>query len=104
MAKQTVSQGATACVNSFLQPITLQSVRYLDGYRLFVTFAGGESGIVDLSALVQSEATANPLQNLTEFRNLFLDSWPTVAWPCGFALAPEYLYWLATGKKVEWLQ
>jgi len=28
--------------------------------------------------------------------------WPTLAWDCGFDLAPEYLYELATGKRPSW--
>jgi hypothetical protein len=32
------------------------------------------------------------------FRNFYLDEWPTLAWSCGFDVAPETLYELATGK------
>jgi hypothetical protein len=32
------------------------------------------------------------------FQNFYLDEWPTLAWPCGFDVAPETLYELATGK------
>jgi hypothetical protein len=32
------------------------------------------------------------------FQNFYLDEWPTLAWPCGFDVAPETLYEPATGK------
>ncbi|MBF0132355.1 MAG: DUF2442 domain-containing protein [Magnetococcales bacterium] len=83
-------------------PITVQTVEYLGDYRLHLTFNSGESGIADLTDLVQSTPSAVPLRNQEEFRHVFLDEWPTLAWPCGFDLAPEYAYYLVTGKSPVW--
>lgn len=83
-------------------PVSVQSVEYLGDYRLRLTFNSGEDGIADLSELVQSAPSAAPLRDLAEFRRVFLDEWPTLAWPCGFDLAPEYAYQLATGKLPAW--
>ncbi len=71
-------------------------------YCLCLTFNSGESGVADLSELVRSIPNASPLRDPEEFRRVYLDEWPTLAWPCGFDLAPEYAYWLATGKKLSW--
>lgn len=83
-------------------PITIQSVEYLGDYRLRLTFNSGESGVVDFVKLLHSVPSAAPLRDMEEFRRVFLDEWPTMAWPCGFDLAPEYAYWLATGNQPAW--
>ena len=82
--------------------ITVQVLEYLGDYRLRLTFNTGEKGVADLKELAYSVPTAAPLRDLAEFRRVFLDEWPTLAWPCGFDLAPEYAYWLATGKVPTW--
>lgn len=83
-------------------PVAVQSVEYLDNYCLHLTFNSGESGVADLAELVRSTPKAAPLRDPEEFRRVFLDEWPTLSCPCGFDLAPEYAYWLATGKKPSW--
>ncbi|MBF0135062.1 MAG: DUF2442 domain-containing protein [Magnetococcus sp. DMHC-1] len=84
-------------------PIAVQTVKYLDNYQLFLTFNSGESGVADLAKLVHSVPGAAQLRDQEEFRRVFLDEWPTLAWPCGFDLAPEYAYWLVTNKTASWL-
>ncbi|MBF0109082.1 MAG: DUF2442 domain-containing protein [Magnetococcales bacterium] len=83
-------------------PVVVQSVEYLDDDRLRLTFNSGESGVADRAELVRSTPGAAPLRNQEEFRRVFLDEWPTLAWPCGFDLAPEYVDWLVTGKTPVW--
>ena len=83
-------------------PITVQAVEYLGDYRLRLTFNSGESGVADLAELLHSAPSAAPLRDKEEFCRVFLDEWPTLAWPCGFDLAPEHAYWLATGKPPSW--
>lgn len=83
-------------------PIAVTRVEYLDGYRLKLTFSSGEAGIADLADLVRRAPGAEPIRDVEAFRHVQLDEWPTVAWPCGFALAPELAYRLATGKEYSW--
>ncbi|MBF0293920.1 MAG: DUF2442 domain-containing protein [Magnetococcales bacterium] len=83
-------------------PITVRAVEYLEDFRLRLTFDSGESGVADLAELVRTTPRATPLRDQDEFRRVFLDEWPTLAWPCGFDLAPEYAYRLATGKTPAW--
>ncbi len=83
-------------------PVAVQTVEYLGDYCLRLTFNSGESGVADLAELIRSTPKAAALRDPEEFRRVFLDEWPTLAWPCGFDLAPEYAYWLATGRKPSW--
>jgi len=40
------------------------------------------------------------LRNPEAFSHFYLDSWPTLAWDCGFDVDPESLYFRATGKSL----
>lgn len=75
---------------------------YQDEYKVWIKFNTGESGVVDLKDLVQKYKVAAPLLDKNEFRKFYLDGWPTLAWPCGFDLAPESLYERITGKRPAW--
>ena len=77
--------------------ISVNSVEYVDGYRLRLVFSTGETAELDLQEHIFSSPypETKPLRNLDEFRRLFLDSWPTVAWESGYDIAPERLYEMA---------
>lgn len=83
-------------------PMTVLSVAYLEGYRLRLTFNTGEAGVIDLGELAHTVPEAAPLRDVDEFRRVFLDEWPTLVWPCGFGLAPELAYEMATGRGPPW--
>jgi hypothetical protein len=83
--------------------IEVSEAKYQEGYKIWIKFNTGESGVVDLFDLVQKYKVAEPLLDTNEFKKFYLDGWPTLAWSCGFDLAPESLYERATGKRVEWL-
>ena len=82
--------------------ITVTGVRQLGDYRLHLTFNTGEQFDLDLHDLIQRTPAAAALLDIEEFKKAALDDWPTVVWPCGFDLAPEYLYGLATGNAHAW--
>jgi hypothetical protein len=84
--------------------IHIESAKYLDGYRIHLEFNTGESGEVDLTQMINRYAIAASLKDTEQFAKFYLDEWPTLAWQCGFDVAPETLYELATGKRVPWLQ
>ncbi|MBI5610396.1 MAG: DUF2442 domain-containing protein [Deltaproteobacteria bacterium] len=71
--------------------VYVEDARYAGDYRLWIRLNTGVAGEVDLSDLVASEAAAAPLRDVAAFAQFFLDAWPTVAWPCGFDVAPESL-------------
>lgn len=81
--------------------IEVREAKYQDEYKIWVCFNTGEAGVVDLADLIQKYKIAAPLLDKNEFKNFYLDSLPTLAWPCGFDLAPESLYERVTGKRVE---
>lgn len=82
--------------------IAVSEARYVDGYKIWVKFSDGASGVVDFADVIQRYPAARPLEDLAEFQRFYLDEWPTLAWPCGFDFSPEGQYERATGHRVAW--
>ncbi|MCW5200887.1 DUF2442 domain-containing protein [Desulfobulbus sp. F4] len=78
--------------------VYLLEAKYLDGFRVFVRFNTGEAGEVDLHDLIFKYKAAASLQTPQSFAAFYLDSWPTLAWKCGFDIAPETLLARLTGS------
>ena len=72
--------------------VYLTDASYIKDFRVFLTFNTGESGDVDLKEVVFRNEVAAPLRDPSAFSKFYLDSWPTLAWTCGFDVAPEALY------------
>ena len=72
--------------------IYLTEARYIKDFKVFLKFNDGKSSEVDLKDIVYKYDIANPLRDLKSFSKFYLDSWPTLAWKCGFDIAPETLY------------
>jgi hypothetical protein len=81
--------------------VSVLEARYIKDYRIWLKFNTGETGEVDLRDIVYKYAIASPLRDPVVFSGFYLDSWPTLAWECGFDVAPESLYFMATGKLEE---
>lgn len=81
-----------------MKSIYLVEAKYLGEYRVFLRFNTGESGEVDLEDIIFNYKVAAPLIDPEQFAKFYLDSWPTLAWHCGFDVAPESLYYRLTGK------
>ncbi len=81
-----------------MECISVSEARYINDYRIELKFNTGETGEVDLRGIVYKYAIASPLRDPVVFSRFYLDSWPTLAWDCGFDIAPESLYFMATGK------
>lgn len=75
-----------------MECIYLKDAHYLSEYKIMLTFNTDEEGVVDLKDLICSSPAAKPLRDKNEFANFYLDAWPTLAWKCGFDVAPESLY------------
>jgi hypothetical protein len=70
----------------------LKSARYLDGYRIEVTFEDGKHGVLDLKDELWGEVF-EPLKDVELFKSFKLDDeLDTIVWPTGADLAPEFLY------------
>ena len=69
----------------------VKSAKYLDDYRLWVSFDDGSAGEVDLDGLLSSPVF-EPLKDKTYFSQMRVDpELATVVWPNGADLAPEFL-------------
>ena len=72
--------------------VYLLSADYVEGFVVFLKFNTGESGRVDLKDIIFRNEAAEVLRDPRVFSEFYLDSWPTLAWECGFDIAPETLY------------
>ena len=75
--------------------IHVVNARYVDGYRVEVTFNNGQTGIADLSEALEGPAFEK-LRDKAEFRRFAIDpELDTIVWENGADLAPEYVYFQA---------
>jgi hypothetical protein len=66
--------------------------KYIDGYRIWLQFNDGKSGVVDLSDELWGDVF-EPLLELENFRNFkFGEGHDTIFWDHGADFAPEFLY------------
>jgi hypothetical protein len=71
--------------------VRVTGVRYVRDYVIWVRFADGVAGEVDLRRELQGEVF-RPLRDKNLFRAVSVNpDWHTVAWPNGADLAPEFL-------------
>jgi len=84
--------------------VSIQEAHYIADYRIWLRFNTGETGEVDLKDIVFQYVATKPIQDIDQFKQFYLDTWPTLAWKCGFDVSPETLYEQATGKQIPWLQ
>lgn len=80
-----------------MELISVSDAKYAGGHSVHLVFSNGASGEVDLSDLEWKGLLA-PLQDINYFKNFQLDGWPTLCWPNGADLAPEFLYYKVTGQ------
>ena len=77
-------------------------VRPLEGYRVFLKFDDGIQGELDLEPLLDPfDGVFEPLRDHGRFREVFVDSGGTIAWPNGADIAPETLYALVSGRPLR---
>ncbi len=71
------------------------NARYVDGYKVEVSFNNGRKGVADLTDALKGPMF-EPLKNKLEFSTLTVDKeLETIVWPNGADLAPEYIYFQA---------
>jgi hypothetical protein len=76
----------------------ITEVKALDGYRLWLRFADGSSGEVDLAKQIRFQGVFEPLAERAKFLEVRVDpELGTVVWPNGADLDPDVLYSAATG-------
>lgn len=75
--------------------------KYLDGYRVQISFSDGKIGIADLSRNLVGPMF-EPLVDIDIFSKLSVDrELDTLVWPNGADIAPEYLYFQAFKEEPE---
>lgn len=75
-----------------MELVDVVEVRYVRDYKVWVKFADGTSGEVDLSGSLRGPVF-EPLLNPEYFRQVRVDpEIGTIAWPNGADIAPETLY------------
>ncbi len=79
-----------------MECVYLENAEYVGDFKVHLQFNDGKSGEIDLKDTIYEHDVASVLRDPREFAKFHLDSWPTLAWDCGFDLAPESLY-----EKVE---
>ncbi len=70
----------------------LKEANYQGGYRVWLRFADGVEGVVDLENELWGEMF-QPLRDMKLFAELEMDDeLGTIVWPNGADFSPEYLY------------
>jgi hypothetical protein len=68
------------------------NVKYLDQYKLLLTFNNDTAKVVDLQNELDG-AVFEPLQELDLFQQVYVsEETQTIEWPNGADFAPEFLY------------
>lgn len=81
--------------------VDVTEVRPVGDHRLFLRFADGVEGEVDLDDLVKWKGVFAPLQDPERFAEVRVNSeLGTIVWPNGADLDPDVLYSLVTGRPI----
>jgi len=79
----------------------ITNARYLEYYKVEVSFNNGRKGIADLADALKG-TMFEPLKNKSVFSRLVVDKeLDTIVWSNGADLAPEYIYFQAFKKEPE---
>jgi len=83
----------------------VKSAKYLDGYRIEVTFDNGRSGIADFSAYPARGGIFDKFRDMNFFKRCQVNhELGVLAWDDEIDIAPETLYSMATGEPLpEWM-
>jgi hypothetical protein len=73
-----------------MQLIWITDAKYVDGYKVAITFNDGLKKTVDLKNHL-SQGIFKPLNDIDTFRKFYLSDW-TIEWANGADMAPEFLY------------
>ena len=72
--------------------VYLKEAKHLGGFKFYLQFNDGLQGEVDIKPIIEKYDQAKSLKDEKAIAEFYLDSWPTLAWDCGFDIAPETLY------------
>lgn len=78
----------------------ISDVKILEGYNLWLKYADGVDGVVNLSSLV-GKGVFSLWNNYDEFKKVSIGSSGELLWGSEVDLCPDSLYLQITGKKPE---
>ncbi len=82
----------------------IKTAEYIDNYRLKLSFNDGNSGFVDLSSYLNQNNVFERFADKEYFLSYRVE-FGTLVWGDGeLDIAPEHLYYLATGKVVNFAE
>ena len=84
-----------------MELIKVKEAKYINDYKVQLSFSDGLTGIVDLEDEIYGEVFA-PLKEIEYFKSFKQDRW-TIGWDCGADFAPEFLHKLAMKNKAHTL-
>ncbi len=74
-------------------------VKYIEGYKLELTFGNGKKGVVDLQGYVNKGGVFTRFSDIEYFKRFYINKEIGVlCWPDDVDIAPETLYHEATGE------
>jgi len=81
----------------------IQSVEYLSGYHIRLTFDDGVIGEIDIEKQLSFDGVFAQFRDISFFRRVRVNkAWGTIEWTGKIDLDPEVLYEEITGYIVEW--
>lgn len=80
--------------------------KYIEGYKLELTFENGKKGIVDFKDYVKKGGVFSRFADIEYFRQFYInEEIGVLCWPDDVDIAPETLYHEATGEPLpEWME
>ncbi len=73
----------------------ITDAKYLNGFKIEVSFNNGRQGVADLSDALEGKMF-EALKDTAKFSSFFIDKeLETIVWPNGADLAPEYVFFKA---------
>lgn len=80
--------------------------KYIEGYKLEITFENGKKGIVDFKNYAKKGGVFSRFADMEYFRQFYInEEIGVLCWPDDVDIAPEILYHEATGEPLpEWME
>lgn len=73
--------------------------KYIEGYKLELTFENGKRGIVDLQDYIKKGGVFSRFSDIEYFKQFYINKeLGVLCWPDDLDIAPETLYHEATGE------
>ena len=80
--------------------------RHIEGYKLELAFENGKKGIIDLKEYKNKGGVFSRFSDIEYFKQFYVNKEiGTLCWPDGLDIAPETLYYKATGEPLPaWMR